>query len=418
MATRRTKSVVYLTNFMGESLTDLWDFTMQVQKVEVTTTFKLYVLDVDRSKKAKKVWLAISPPDPLLIDITASPKEKATTYDEFNTLVTTRCEAAVKNTGQILTDGLTTGSPEIGWFVSIARVEGFKKGKPFLLSDVVAYNSWMEALVKVEADESNLSIEMVSPNKVAKLQHDAEVLAKDAIRKEAKRLITLRRQEKKAQEADGRKRKQSDETDDSEEEVSDEEEEFDKDSIKLFMRQLYATHMANAMYDRHIPVYIHPTEQSKFFRLSNATCQKWARALAKAQPGVSIQSPPKEFKFEVLPLKQLVPPVKNVTAANECTHHNRGRDASPLLQVGSDGPQPGEEVPILDYLNFIGLKNAAEVGDVLERNDLQNYKIFRSSNLDRPALRGLGLTLGVVTQLCDCVSKFERHLANQEANRG
>ncbi|KAA1084243.1 hypothetical protein PGT21_022330 [Puccinia graminis f. sp. tritici] len=135
-----------------------------VKKVIVTTNFKLLVLDVDRSKKAKKVWLLISPPNPIEIEITISPKDKATTHEQFISLVTLKCENEVANTGAILSDGLLSGSPVINWFVSIARVEGFKKGKPFLLENQMAFNTCMEALADNKADESTLSIEMTNPN--------------------------------------------------------------------------------------------------------------------------------------------------------------------------------------------------------------------------------------------------------------
>ncbi|KAA1116002.1 hypothetical protein PGTUg99_032105 [Puccinia graminis f. sp. tritici] len=392
-----------------------------VKKVIVTTNFKLFVLDVDRSKKAKKVWLLISPPNPIEIEITISPKDEATTHDQFISLVTSKCENAVANTGAILSDGLSSGSPVINWFVSIARVEGFKKGKPFLLENQMAFNTWMEALADNEADESTLSIEMTNPNRVAKLQHDAEVLAKDAVRKEAKRLITVAREAKRARAGDseGGKRKRLDEDSDEDTEGSDDEVEYDKDAVKLFMRQLYATHSANALYDRHLPVYINPLNHSQYFLLSNGTCQKWARALVKVREGVSIQSPPKEFKYETLPPANSIPTSTKQLARTStpagCAHHacsGHASHASP--PSSSDGPQPGKDVGIRDYINFIGLRQADEVVDLLIRNDLQNFKIFRSRNLDRSALRSLGLTLGVVTQLCDYVSKFERHLAKQD----
>ncbi|KAA1066941.1 hypothetical protein PGT21_012035 [Puccinia graminis f. sp. tritici] len=247
------------------------------RKVMVSTSFKLFVLDADKSKKAKKVWLLISPPNPIEIEITVSPSELATTFEQFKTLVTTTCDSAVKNTGRILNDGLLTGSPDINWFVSIARVEGFKKGKPFPLTNGAAFDSWIEALVELNADESCLTIEMTNPNKVAKLQHDAEVLAKDAARKEAKRLIIAAR-EKRALEGDTDvgKRKRLDGDSDDNDDSSEDKVDYDKDAVKLVMRQLYATHSANALYDRHMPVYIDPLNHSKFFLLSHGTCQKWA----------------------------------------------------------------------------------------------------------------------------------------------
>ncbi|KAA1064293.1 hypothetical protein PGTUg99_008783 [Puccinia graminis f. sp. tritici] len=387
------------------------------QKVMVITSFKLFVLDADKSKKAKKVWLLISPPNPIEIEITVSPSELATTYDQFKSLVTTNCESAVSNTGRILMDGLLTGSPEINWFVSIARVEGFKKGKPFPLTNQVAFDSWIEALAKVAAKESSLSIEMTNPNKVAKLQHDAEVLAKDAARKEAKRLIIAAR-EKRALEGDTDvgKRKRLDGDSEDEDNESEDDVDYDKDAVKLVMRQLYATHSANAMYDRHMPVYIHPTNHSKFFLLSHGTCQKWARAITKVTAGVSLQSPPKDIKFDILPSTNATAGGKTGPAAatsTQCAHLSHSCSGRPSPPPSSDGPEPGKDIGIRDYVLFIGLRNTDEVVDLLVQNDLQNYKIFRSRNLDRPALRALGLTLGVVTQLCDSVSKFERHLAKQ-----
>ncbi|KAA1095789.1 hypothetical protein PGTUg99_030677 [Puccinia graminis f. sp. tritici] len=335
------------------------------QKVMVSTSFKLFVLDADKSKKAKKVWLLISPPNPIEIEIIASPSELATTFDQFKTLVTTNCESAVTNTGCILTEGLLTGSPVINWFVSIARFEGFKKGKPFPLTNGAAFDSWIEALAAVEADESCLTIEMTNPNKVAKLQHDAEVLAKDAARKEAKRLIIAAR-EKRALEGDTNvgKRKRLDGESDDEDDGSGDEVYYDNDAVKLVMRQLYATHSANALYDRHMLVYINPLNHSEFFLLSHGTCQKWARAITKVTAGVSLQSPPKDFKFDNLPTNNASAGRKTGPAAptsTQCAHGSHSCSHRPSPPPSSDGPDPVKDVGIHEYVQFIGLRNTDEV---------------------------------------------------------
>jgi hypothetical protein len=66
------------------------------------------------------------------------------------------------------------------------------------------------------------------------------------------------------------------------------------------------------------------------------------------------------------------------------------------------------------YVEFIGFRNQENVIELLVNNDMTSYKIFKSRNLDRSLLLGLGLTVGVVTQLFDNVSRFERQLAKKK----
>ncbi|KAA1072105.1 hypothetical protein PGT21_027909 [Puccinia graminis f. sp. tritici] len=66
------------------------------------------------------------------------------------------------------------------------------------------------------------------------------------------------------------------------------------------------------------------------------------------------------------------------------------------------------------YVKFIGFRNQENVIELLVNNDMTSYKIFKSRNLDRSWLLGLGLTVGVVTQLFDNVSRFERQLAKKK----
>ncbi|KNZ63009.1 hypothetical protein VP01_1199g2, partial [Puccinia sorghi] len=46
-------------------------------------------------------------------------------------------------------------------------------------------------------------------------------------------------------------------------------------------------------------------------------------------------------------------------------------------------------------------------------NGFHFHKLFKSTGILRTDVRGLGLTLGVVTVWFDNVHKYQRHLANQ-----
>ncbi|WAR53310.1 hypothetical protein PtB15_2B741 [Puccinia triticina] len=299
----------------------------EIQIVICETTFKFYVLD--QALKGKKIWVPISSERSFDIPITASPADQATSYADFVTQLSAECKAVEVNTGRLVIESWKSEKPAVTWAVSIPRVAGFAKGKPFLVNNEEAYNKWIEALVENKSDATTLSLKMKNPNAEAKRAHNAQVLAKEAIRTEAKRMI-------------------------------------------------------------------------------------------QSERGVSLQSPPKVLRYESVSANQISSKAKaqaiggsqpNCGGCCSSSHHQNKSQAP----VSSDGPRPGPNAGIREYVEFIGLREASKVIDILVENDMINYKSFRSSNLDRAELRGLGLTIGVVTELADNVGKFERHLAHQEA---
>ncbi|OAV88675.1 hypothetical protein PTTG_08178, partial [Puccinia triticina 1-1 BBBD Race 1] len=158
------------------------DSSNKILHVNCHTSFKLFALD--QIKKGKSTWIPINSEESFDIVLIARPKDQATTYNDFNKLVAAQCEEVERNTAHIITDLVKLGKPVIKWSVSIPRVHGFQKGKPFRVVDKKAFNTWIETL--------------------------AENKTKDAIRKDAKRTIEQAKEAKGAELIKSGKRKPDD----------------------------------------------------------------------------------------------------------------------------------------------------------------------------------------------------------------
>jgi len=64
------------------------------------------------------------------------------------------------------------------------------------------------------------------------------------------------------------------------------------------------------------------------------------------------------------------------------------------------------------YVTFLGIRDQENVVDKLMANGFHSHKVFKSPGLLRADVRGLGLTLGVVTLLFDNVNKYDRYLSS------
>ncbi|WAQ82431.1 hypothetical protein PtA15_2A748 [Puccinia triticina] len=347
----------------------------EVQIVNCDTGFRFYVLD--RLKKGKKTWVVIASEESFNIPITASPKDQATTYADFFATLSAHCEAVEPNTGRIVSEYVEKKKDDIVWTVLIPRVPGFMKGKPFVLKNKEGYNKWIESLEENKSDVTSLFLKMKNPTSQAKRAHNAEVLAKEAIRTKTKRMVIEAKEAKRADDLKSGKRDLDEDNDDLDD--LDDNEDTDCDAVKLMI-------------------------QSK--------------------RGVSLQSPPNELRYEKVSAKRNSSKA-NAAAIRGGAQSNCGGCCNSLQHqhqtlahnpVSSDGPcpQPGPNAGIDKYVKFIGLRQPARISEILVENDMTNYKTFRSQNLDKNLLKDIGLTVGVVTQLVDNVPKFERHLARQE----
>ncbi|KAI9611306.1 hypothetical protein KEM48_004547 [Puccinia striiformis f. sp. tritici PST-130] len=285
--------------------------------------------------------------------------------DEFLDLVAKACEDRVLNTGSIVAAHMKTGKPVIEWKVSIPRIPGFMKEDDYILDDIDSYKLWMSTVADHGSAKTSLSLQMTNPSKVAKLAHQAQVLAKMALRKKTAK------DKADARAAKLTKRKAAHPDDDDqmldhgEEEEEEEEEDDDGDDVKLYMRQIHKKNSANVFH------------AGMGSRACNS--KRWSHR----------HDPPSGFKYKTIPansekLKAILAAKDNnaISTQNDPTETHGGR--------------------------------ADEIIKTLINNDLQTYQIFASPNLDHAALRGLdGMTLGLVTKLCDGVSPFEEHLFNE-----
>ncbi|PLW24198.1 hypothetical protein PCASD_09693 [Puccinia coronata f. sp. avenae] len=397
------------------------------QVVKCLTTFKIFILDQSKSKTTasgikKKVWTTVSPDKPFPVDIQVAPAAVATTFEDFVSKVATACEVKVGNTGSIIRKSINCDPTEVNmeWSASIPRVDGFKKNDQFVIKEESDYLSWIKTLADIGGTKAGLSLATPNPKKEAAQIHQAQLLAKVALREES---------------AKATKRKKSDEPaegslpSDGEEEAEDK---FDVDDIKLCMRKLFREHPTNTEYDRKIPVYIHPTKKDLYFLLTHGKCQEWARALLLPTDGVTYQSLPSSIKFDSLSKKrktsdnpELTQALDNYFRSHPIGHsmsggfgagnHELSSSSSDASSSQDDGTAEVGISAIKDYVNFIGLKNSKgdQLAKLLFTHHITSYKMFKSKNLDRKHLFGLGLTIGIIAKLYNNIGKFRRHLSKK-----
>ncbi|KAA1092082.1 hypothetical protein PGTUg99_015024 [Puccinia graminis f. sp. tritici] len=260
---------------------------------------------------------------------------------------------------------------------------------------------------------------MTNPADIVKRGKQADILAKRAKLKKAMEL-------KKAV-----KHKAGNENDEL---ISDDEDDDidleDWNDVDFHMRALFDANPINLEYDRHCPVFLHPTVPRRYLLLTMHACQEWAIGIMDDKlPAVNMMNPPKSLTWEDLgsPAKKRkteatpTPMVEDKAMwtqmmveafAEVAKARAKDNDAPP----SSDGvPYPADsETPIEDYLRFLNIRNLDAVAEILTSNDIHSHKMFRTgSSLSRQEVLSLGLTFGVVTTLYDNASKFDRFLSVQ-----
>ena len=65
-----------------------------------------------------------------------------------------------------------------------------------------------------------------------------------------------------------------------------------------------------------------------------------------------------------------------------------------------------------NYLDFIKIQPSKKdsVFDILDENDITSFRFFKSKTITHEHMSKWGLSDGVITQLLDNVTKYERHL--------
>ncbi|KNZ47589.1 hypothetical protein VP01_629g4 [Puccinia sorghi] len=73
---------------------------------------------------------------------------------------------------------------------------------------------------------------------------------------------------------------------------------------------------------------------------------------------------------------------------------------------------PPNEFHIEGYIDFLGIQYKENFLKKLIGNGFHSHKILKLAGLLRANVRGLGLTLGVVTVLFDNIHKYDQYLAS------
>ncbi|PLW46942.1 hypothetical protein PCASD_08112 [Puccinia coronata f. sp. avenae] len=363
----------------------------------------------------KKVWATVGPAKPFPIELQVALPAKATGFKELIEIVASACKKKVANTGAIIRKSINCESldNQIEWGASIPCIDSFKKTDNFVISNQVDFQSWMDTLVDVGGTEAVLSLEMPNPKHKAAWIHQAQLLAKVALWEELARA----NKQKSKEPIKGFM------PNDSDVKV---EEEDDTDNIKLCMRNIYREHPSNVLYDSHMPVYIHLTQENQYILLSHDACQEWAQALLLPTNVVTYSSLPKSLKFKKLSSKKRKSPPDNAKLREALNSYFQSCSmAVPARGHGSSDYQSNsdssfsstpkdENSCIKDYLKFIGLKDQLKVAQILSDADIHSHKQFKSNNLDWNELNKLGLTIGVVAQLVNNVGKYDCPLAKSK----
>ena len=119
--------------------------------------------------------------------------------------------------------------------------------------------------------------------------------------------------------------------------------------------------------------------------------------------GVTLDSPPSEFSYVKLSNKK----------RKSGTNGNHPPDSPASNSNGSSIFEPDID-SIRAYVEFVKIRSnkQAKVIKILDDNDVLNPKILQSKNITREQMSCWGLTNGIIAQLKDNVSKYERHLAS------
>ncbi|OAV92214.1 hypothetical protein PTTG_27702 [Puccinia triticina 1-1 BBBD Race 1] len=140
-----------------------------------------------------------------------------------------------------------------------------------------------------------------------------------------------------------------------------------------------------------------PSNQSK--SIHTPDCRGGPKANVVA--GVSLYSPPADETVSSMRQKQI--------------HTSQPRIQIPSVQSEDSEVLTPDPQLIVDYIEFLKIlpTKRNEVIGILEKNDITHPKILNSKRISDKRMSKWGLSNGLIAQLRDNVTKFEKHLALQ-----
>ncbi|OAV89480.1 hypothetical protein PTTG_28686 [Puccinia triticina 1-1 BBBD Race 1] len=400
------------------------DIASAAIREDVSTTFKLFIST--RAKNNKKIWEPVPGEQGFVVTIVPG----KTSLNQFQALVVAGCDEVVPNTGSIVKDAIKKKKYELNWFASIPRVKGWHKSDWFKIINADSYQLWINMFLTttVKNLEACLTLRMTNPVAVLKRAQQADLLAKRA------------KYQQVAKTKKALKRKAGvDDSDDSTGTAVDNKEIDPKDwnNVNFQMREILDNCSLNKDYNPNTPVFINPADPNKFIIVTMNACQEWANCILDPDLlGVNLTSPPhsllpyrnrgsKKPKLDNEPPQPLLSDsalqqfIADAIAAKVGLHANEASSSS-RLAVSAPPPaplsdsNPAMDPPIIEYLQYLQLRDIPAVHAALLTNDILSHKYFgKGSSLSWAEIKGFGLTLGVVTALINNVSKYEQYLATR-----
>ncbi|PLW08670.1 hypothetical protein PCASD_24946 [Puccinia coronata f. sp. avenae] len=195
-----------------------------------------------------------------------------------------------------------------------------------------------------------------------------------------------------------------------------------EETINIRMEDIYQANPANAKYKKNIPVYLHPTDKNQYIPLTPGTTQIWSQALIEHMAGVSVSSPPSSLKFVKLSSKKRRLNALIGSSSSEMGQvlaellSNQNQPASPS---GSDAVASSEDESdppaISGYVKFVNIDEdkRASVMKILDKNKVNDYRMFKSKSITVTNLKCWGLKGGTLAHLLDNVTKYKAYLAKK-----
>ncbi|POV95115.1 hypothetical protein PSTT_16450, partial [Puccinia striiformis] len=403
--------------------------------IKVNISFKLFVSS--KNKKNKKIWVPVSSSKEFPLKIVVG----TDSFDNFRAKVATACDEQFPNTGAIIMESIDNRVRPIYWNVSIPRCPDWKKSDQCELKDDSDYNGWLNAACEIGRKDVGLSIKMPNPADAIKRAEKEDLLAKQAMRKEA--VSASKKRKAAALDGDDDGGGGGSDSDGSDSEID--ADEFD--DINFHMKKIYAAHPPNSLYDRLNPVYIDPANPRRYILLTVAAVQDWAKALVShIRPCSFVHNPlgwttadnpldvfvdgPQGRGWYSIPSELLALPGGQLLKAQQVRadrwdgqHSNFLAQLLAAAQGGGNPPSnhfdrpplqsPPNESDIEVYLEWVGVRDKDAVLEILVANDIFCHKMFRPSGaLTRKDLLDLGLTVGNVSLLIDNLDKYDQFLSS------
>ncbi|PLW57446.1 hypothetical protein PCANC_01786 [Puccinia coronata f. sp. avenae] len=350
--------------------------TYNTPTFDCAISFIVYISE--KNPKSKKTsWVALKPFSNLTVVLVPN---KNLTLKFLHDRVASKCDEDFNKISRMILDGTHSSPPTITWSGYILKNKKYPKSNPLIIFDECSFRQWISEISSSGHKKGGIIIQMDNPKDEQTRVHKENLLAWTMKQLDACRQGPSARAHESEVKAD-------DELDAPEPEFED---------LDVHVDEIFAKYGMVKDYDRIHLVYLDPTDPDRFLLLTSGNVIKWAQKVCARVPGVSLTSPPADLKF--LSRKK----------------HNNG---APTTKRADKPALPPSSVygdttnDLNDYLIFIAIAphKPDKILDILIDNDIDQFQMFKTLGVED--LRGLGLNIGIISNLHNNVAKYKAHLA-------